>query len=82
MRTIITLPDEMHARVKQRAADLGISFAELTRRLFEKELGFAAPGGDLDSICGMVGGEPFDMAGDGDRIIGEALSGLRPGSGD
>ena len=31
----------------------------------------AAPPGDIDSICGMVTGTPFDMALDGERIVGE-----------
>ncbi len=76
MRTIITMPDHMHAQAKQRAAELGISFAEFARRLFEKELSLPAPQGDIDSICGMVTGTPFDMASDGQRIIGEAADSL------
>lgn len=74
MRTVITLPDHMHAIAKQRAAELGISLAEFARRLFEKELATAAPRGDIDSICGMVEGTPFDMARDGRRIIEEATT--------
>ena len=76
MRTIITMPDHLHAQAKQRAAELGISFAEFARRLFEKELSLPAPQGDIDSICGMVTGTPFDMASDGERIIGEAAESL------
>ncbi|MDE0160987.1 MAG: hypothetical protein OXL98_04560 [Acidimicrobiaceae bacterium] len=76
MRTIITLPDQMHARAKQRAAELGISFAELARRLFEKELAEAPVQGDVDSIRGIVQGAPFDMARDGKGIVLEATSGL------
>lgn len=76
MRTIITMPDHLHAQAKQRAAELGISFAELARRLFEKELSMPAPRGDIDSICGMVAGTPFDMARDGERIVGEAADSL------
>ena len=76
MRTIITLPDNLHARAKQRAAELGISFAEFARRLFDRELGPLETRGDIDSICGMVTGEPFDMARDGDLIIGEATDAL------
>ncbi|MCY3851732.1 MAG: hypothetical protein OXF75_13180 [Acidimicrobiaceae bacterium] len=74
MRTVITLPDQVHARAKRRAADLGISFAEFARRLFEKELATPAPQGDLDAIRAMVRGEAFDMAGDGKRIVGEAFA--------
>ena len=76
VRTIITLPDHMHARAKQRAAELGISFAEFARRLFEKELDTAMPQGGIDSICGMVDGAAFDMARDGERIVAEATDAL------
>ena len=76
MRTIITMPDHLHAQAKRRAAELGISFAEFARRLFEKELSLPAPQGDIDSICGMVTGTPVDMASDGERIIGEAAESL------
>lgn len=76
MRTIITMPDHLHAKAKQRAAELGISFAEFARRLFEKELSLPVPQGDIDSICGMVTGAPFDMARDGERILGEAADTL------
>ena len=72
MRTVITVPDHVHARAKQRAAELGISFAEFVRRLLDKELDAPAPQASIDSICGMVAGAPFDMARDGKRIIAEA----------
>ncbi len=62
----------MHAQAKQRAAELGISLAELARRLFEKELQQAPMQGDIDSIRGIVQGSPFDMAQDGRQIIAEA----------
>lgn len=74
MRTVISLPDHAHARAKQRAADLGISFAEFVRRLLDRELNTPAPQASIDSICGMVTGSPFDMARDGKRIIAEARS--------
>ena len=76
VRTVITLPSHMHAKAKQRAAELGISFAEFTRRLFEKELDTPMPQGDIDSICGMVKGAPFDMARDGRQIIAQATAAL------
>lgn len=74
MRTVITMPDHIHAKAKQRAAELGISFAEFARRLFEKEFDAPAPQGDIDAICGMVSGAPFDMAHDGKQIIVEAAN--------
>lgn len=76
MRTIITLPDHMHARAKQRASELGISFAEFARRLFEKELDEVPTQGDVDSIRGIVHGAPFDMARHGRHIVSEATAGL------
>ena len=79
MRTIITLPDHMHARAKQRAAELGISFAEFARRLFEKELAEPPTQGDVESIRGIVQGAPFDMSRDGRRIVSEATAGLFAG---
>ena len=72
MRTVITLPDHVHARAKQRAADLGISLAEFVRRLLDKELDTPTPQADIDSICAMVAGPRFDMARDGKEIIAEA----------
>lgn len=68
------MPDHIHAMAKQRAAELGISFAEFARRLFERELDEASPKGDIDEICGMVSGAPFDMAQDGKKIIVEAAN--------
>ena len=76
MMTIITMTDLLRAQAKRRAAELGFSFAELTRRLFEKELSTPAPQSDIDSICGMVTGTPFDMAVDRERIIGQAADSL------
>lgn len=67
----------MHARAKQRAAELGISFAEFARRLFEKELADTPVQGDVESIRGIVQGAPLDMARDGVGIVAEATAALR-----
>ena len=37
------------------------------------------PIGPIDPICGMVTGTPFDMACDGERILGEAADALTVG---
>ena len=74
MRTVITLPDHLHAKARQRAADQGISFAEFARRLFDREFGAAEPQGDLEAICAMVHGEPFDMAAGAKAIVSEAAA--------
>ncbi len=76
MRTVVTVPDHLHKLAKQRASELGISFAEFTRRLLEQELVGTDPQGDIDSIRGIVTGPAYDMAVDGERLIGEATDGL------
>ncbi len=76
MRTIITLPDHLHAEAKQRAAEQGISFAEFARRLFDKELSTAETQGDIEAICAMVRGEPFDMSYERKTILEVAVATL------
>ena len=76
MRTVVTVPDHIHKLAKQRASELGISFAEFTRRLLEQELTGTDPQGDIESIRGIVNGPAFDMALDGERLIGEATDSL------
>ena len=48
-------------------------FAAFAWRLFKRELDAPAPQGDIDSICGMVAGTPFDMARDGKQVVAEAV---------
>ncbi len=45
----------------------------------EKEFSLPALLGPIDLICGMVTGTPFDMARDGERILGEAADALIAG---
>jgi len=80
-RIVITLPDHIHTVAMRRAAELGISFTEFAQHLFEKELATVMPSSDIDSICGMVEGTPFDMARDGRRIVEEATNRLHEGRG-
>ena len=45
--------------------------ANFVRLLFKRELDAPAPQGDIESICGMVTGTPFDIARDGMPVIGK-----------
>ena len=78
----------MHSAAHAQLASQAVKgFAEFTRRLFEKELEALAPQGDVESICGIVEGTPFDLAKrstisrpasarsrDGHSIIGTAVA--------
>lgn len=48
--------------------------ADRARWLFESEPGAQSHPGDLESICGMVQGTPFDMTREVHSIIGMAAS--------
>lgn len=74
MMTRISLPPELHRRAKRRAAELGVSLSELTRRALEHEIGEASrPEGDISAIFGILGsGEPSDIAKHKDRYIADA----------
>ena len=65
------MANHIYAIVKLRATELGTYLAELAQRLFKRELDAPAPKGDIDSVCGMVTGTPFDIARDGMPVIGE-----------
>lgn len=73
-RTQISLPPELHRRAKRRAAELGVSLSELTRRALEHKIGEASrPEGDISAIFGILGsGEPSDIAKHKDRYIADA----------
>lgn len=48
--------------------------ANFVRLLFKRELDAPVPQDDIESICGMVTGTPFDIARDGKQLIAEATS--------
>ena len=68
------MTSHIYAEVKRRATELGARFAKFVRRVSKRELDAAVPHGDIDSICGMVTGTPFDMAREGKQLIAEATS--------
>lgn len=74
-RTQITLDPEMQRRAHEKAAELGISFAEYVRRLIDRDLGEEVkPEVDISIIFDLVDeGPPTNIARDKDKMIGEAV---------
>ena len=71
VRTQITLEADAHRRVKRRAADLGISFAEYVRRTLDRDLG-DEPKGDISEIFGLFDSGVSDVSSNINRYLGEA----------
>jgi hypothetical protein len=71
-RTQVSLDSELHRRARQRAAELGISFAEYVRRVVHEDLGEpdrrASP--SLVLNLGRSGGT--DIARDKDALVRQA----------
>ena len=77
MRTQISLPDEHHAAVRRRAADLGITMAEYIRRLVAEDLDEASPAGDPMTVIGLGASGGSDIARDKDSMVAAAIAGHR-----
>jgi hypothetical protein len=76
-RAQVTMDAELYRRARQRAAGLGVSFAEYVRRLLASDLGEPKGKGakaDISIIFDLcASGEPTDIARDKDKMIGEAV---------
>ncbi|MGA7270195.1 MAG: ribbon-helix-helix protein, CopG family [Acidimicrobiia bacterium] len=78
MRTQIALDAEQHARVKQKAARMGITMAEYIRRLVARDLDSVSPEADPDSIIGIGSSGGSDIAAEGKAaIVAAAVAGRR-----
>jgi hypothetical protein len=74
-RTQITLDPDLQRRARQRAAKLGVSFAEYVRRVVEQDLGgkrAARRGAAAVFDLGSSGGA--DVARDKDEMVGAAFA--------
>jgi hypothetical protein len=72
-RSQITMDPEMQRRVRAKAAELGISFAEYVRRAVANELGEPKPKVDVSTIFDLgASAEPTNVARDKRKMIGEA----------
>ena len=72
-RTQITLDPEVQRRARERAAHLGISFAEYIRRLVIRDLGESRPPADPSAVFNLGNSGGSDVARDKAAMIGEAL---------
>ena len=73
-RTQITLPPETQRRARQRASDLGISFAEYIRRMVERDLGNSPAKADPSLVFDLGKSRGSDIAKDKDAMIAEAFA--------
>ena len=73
-RTVISIERDLYERARQRAEQLGMSFAELVRTLLAEKLGEEErPRVDPSIIFNLGSGGPTDIARDKDKLIGEAV---------
>jgi hypothetical protein len=78
VRTQITLDVEAHRRVKRRADELGISFAEYVRRTLDRDLGEAPKSADPSQIFGLFDSGGADIAHEKDLYVDAAVEAQRP----
>jgi hypothetical protein len=73
-RTQITLDPETQRRAHEKAAELGISFAEYVRRVIATDLGEPRPKADISILFDLgASDEPTNIARDKDKMIGESF---------
>ena len=72
-RVQVSLPPEEHRRAKERAAALGLSFAEYVRRLVADDLGEPTTRGDVRDLFDLGDSGGSDIARHKDEYIGEAV---------
>ena len=74
MRTQIALEASQHARVRQKAASLGITMAEYIRRLVDQDLAGVGPEASPSTIIGIGRSGGSDIAGEGSRAVMDAVA--------
>jgi hypothetical protein len=73
-RTVISIERDLYERARERAEELGISFAELVRNLLADNIVEKRPQADPSIIFDLgSSGEETDIARDKDRLLGEAV---------
>jgi hypothetical protein len=73
-RTQITLDPETQRRARQRASDMGLSFAEYVRRLVVRDLGDLRPASNPAIVFNLGASGSSDIAGDKDARIAAAFA--------
>ena len=74
-RTQVTLDPELQRQVRDRARDLGISFAEYVRRLVAQDLESPERTVSAEAVFNLGSSGGSDVARDKDRMITEAFAG-------
>jgi hypothetical protein len=74
VRMQVTLDSELQKRAKERAAQLGISLAELVRRLVQRDLGETPASVDVSLVCKLGRSDGSDIARRKDEMLGEATA--------
>ena len=72
-RTQITLETALQKRARQRASELGISFAEYVRRLVASDLAGPLRTADVTSVFDLGSSGGSDIARDKDAMLAEAF---------
>lgn len=76
-RTQITLENELQRQARQRASEIGVSFAEYVRRLVARDLVRPEPKVDLTCIFDIGASGNSDIATGKDTMIAEAFASER-----
>lgn len=77
-RTQITLDPDLRRRARQRAAKLGVSFAEYVRRVVERDLGGgAARGPSVEAVFDLGSSAGSDVARHKDEMVAAAFAAAR-----
>lgn len=73
-RTQISLPPEIHRRAKQRADELGVSFAEYVRGVLARDLGAAERRADVAALFALGDSGRPDVSTTKDARVAEAIA--------
>jgi hypothetical protein len=73
-RTQVTLDPELQRRARERASQLGISFAEYVRSLVVKDVGRRRATADPSTVFGLGSSDGADVAREKDEMIGAAVA--------
>ncbi len=80
-RNQISLDPELQKRARERAAQLGISFAEYIRRLLIHDLGEREQQADPSAVFNLGNSGGSDVARNKDSMVGEAAEAEALGTG-
>lgn len=74
VRTQISLPSELHAQIRARASERGVSLAEYVRRLVARDLIDLPRSVNRSLVFDLGSSRGNDIASEKDRMIADAIS--------